>query len=92
MKAVLLIAAFAVAGRAQVPSNLAELIAAHPKAPVLAPGQAMGNEVSFASGSLTLKGFLYKPAGAGPFPAVLWNHGSEKLPGWQPELAAFYNA
>jgi dienelactone hydrolase len=22
---------------------------------------------------------------------VLWNHGSEKRPGWQPELAAFYN-
>src|SRR5262249_22106755 len=27
-----------------------------------------------------------------PFPAILWNHGSEKMPGWQPELAAFYNA
>jgi dienelactone hydrolase len=23
---------------------------------------------------------------------VLWNHGSEKLPGWQPDLARFYNA
>jgi dienelactone hydrolase len=38
-----------------------------------------------------LKGFLYIPPGKGPFPAVLFNHGSEKLPGWKPELARFYN-
>jgi dienelactone hydrolase len=39
-----------------------------------------------------LYGYLYVPEGKGPFPAVLWNHGSEKRPGWQPELAAFYNS
>jgi hypothetical protein len=32
--------------------------------------------VSFASGGVTLQGVLYKPDGAGPFPAVLFNHGS----------------
>jgi carboxymethylenebutenolidase len=32
--------------------------------------------VSFPSGDLTLHGVLYKPEGAGPFPAVLYNHGS----------------
>jgi carboxymethylenebutenolidase len=32
--------------------------------------------VSFPSGSLTLHGVLYKPEGAGPFPAVVYNHGS----------------
>jgi len=37
-----------------------------------------------------LHGYLYKPEGSGPFPALLWNHGSEQLPGWQPELAQFY--
>ena len=37
-----------------------------------------------------LHGFLYVPPGNRPFPAVLWNHGSERLPGWQPELANFY--
>ncbi len=46
--------------------------------------------ISFDSGGQTLHGFLYKPAGPGPFPAVLWNHGSERLPGWQPHLAKFY--
>ena len=38
-----------------------------------------------------MKGFLYLPPGKGPFPAVLWNHGSEAAPGWQAELARFYN-
>ena len=32
--------------------------------------------VTFPSGYLTLHGILYKPAGKGPFPAVLYNHGS----------------
>lgn len=53
-------------------------------------GQTGPQEVTFASGSLTLHGFLSKPAGDGPFPAILWNHGSEKLPGSQPALASFY--
>lgn len=72
--------------------NLTEAIAAHPRGTRLAPGQTAGELVSFTSGSLTLQGFLYRPPGEGPFPAVLWNHGSEKLPGAQPELAAFYTA
>ena len=46
--------------------------------------------VSFPSGDLALHGFLYLPAGEGPFPAMIWNHGSEKLPGSRPELARFY--
>ena len=32
--------------------------------------------VEFASGNLRLKGYLWKPSGAGPFPGVLFNHGS----------------
>ncbi len=32
--------------------------------------------VTFTSGNLTLHGALYKPEGPGPFPAVLFNHGS----------------
>ena len=35
-----------------------------------------GEVVSFPSGELTLHGVLYKPKGAGPFPAVVYNHGS----------------
>jgi dienelactone hydrolase len=45
-----------------------------------------------AADGAELHGFIYLPPGAGPFPAVLWNHGSEKWPGWQPDLAAFYTA
>ncbi|HME00517.1 MAG TPA: prolyl oligopeptidase family serine peptidase [Terriglobia bacterium] len=55
-------------------------------------GQSTPEEVIFPSGKLELHGFLWKPAGDGPFPAVLWNHGSEKLPGSQPTLAGFYTA
>jgi dipeptidyl aminopeptidase/acylaminoacyl peptidase len=33
-------------------------------------------EVAFPSGALTLRGVVYKPSGPGPFPAVLYNHGS----------------
>jgi carboxymethylenebutenolidase len=47
-------------------------------------------EVTFSSGSLVLHGFLYKPEGRGPFPAVLWNHGSERRPGWLPEVAPLF--
>jgi carboxymethylenebutenolidase len=47
-------------------------------------------EVTFSSGSLVLHGFLYKPEGQGPFPAVLWNHGSERRPGWLPEVAPLF--
>jgi carboxymethylenebutenolidase len=32
--------------------------------------------VEFPSGEITLHGALYKPEGPGPFPAVVYNHGS----------------
>lgn len=43
----------------------------------------------------TLYGWLYKPKGKGPFPAVVWNHGSglmtdPPLPFYRKDLAAFY--
>ncbi|MEO7652419.1 MAG: prolyl oligopeptidase family serine peptidase [Bryobacteraceae bacterium] len=76
----------------EAPPNLAERIASHTRRPELAPGQEAGVEVSFPGAAGILKGFLFKPKGHGPFPALLWNHGSEKNPGTQPELAAFYNA
>src|ERR1035438_8464157 len=32
--------------------------------------------VTFRSGDITLHGVLYKPEGPGPFPTVVYNHGS----------------
>ena len=56
--------------------------AAASEAPSLAPAGALdGERVTFENGDLTLGGMLWKPAGDGPFRAVLWNHGSEKGPG-----------
>src|SRR5580700_4349745 len=41
--------------------------------------------VTFPSGEITLHGVLYKPEGTGPFPAVIYNHGS--APGMLSEQA-----
>jgi len=46
--------------------------------------------VKYPAGQRTLPGYLYTPKGVGPHPAILWNHGSEKEPRAQPELARFY--
>jgi len=41
-----------------------------------AASAAEPEEVSFAGGGAALHGFIFRPAGDGPFPAVLYNHGS----------------
>src|SRR5262245_9564529 len=46
--------------------------------------------VHYQAGGRNLPGYLYRPAGEGRHPAVMWNHGSEKEPRAQPELARFY--
>jgi len=46
--------------------------------------------VQFPTGDLTLSGWVYKPKGDGPFPGLIWNHGSEQLPTAHPELGKFY--
>jgi carboxymethylenebutenolidase len=37
--------------------------------------------VTFKNGNLSLVGYVYRPDGQGPFPTVIWNHGSEPKPG-----------
>jgi len=46
--------------------------------------------IGFKSGNLELKGFVWKPSGDGPFPALLWNHGSEKSPGSVDTVAPYF--
>jgi dienelactone hydrolase len=41
-----------------------------------APATLRGEVVTFPSGSLVLHGIVYRPSGSGPFPAILYNHGS----------------
>jgi carboxymethylenebutenolidase len=62
----------------------------HEFSPAMAAFRQTAELVSYASGNYMLPGYLYKPTGDGPFPAVIWNHGSEKNPRAQPELARFY--
>src|SRR5262249_44537493 len=75
------------------PSLLLSLLLSLPSAALAAEGPPPeARLVAFSGPEGELHGFLYLPPGPGPFPAVLWNHGSEAMPGWQPELAHFYTA
>ena len=42
------------------------------------PDASVPELVTYASGDLKLKALLWKPAGPGPFPTVVFNHGSER--------------
>lgn len=42
--------------------------------------------VTFTNDGLTLVGYHYHPDGPGPFPTLIWNHGSEKNPGGGPQF------
>lgn len=53
---------------------------------------ATPEEVIFISDGFELHGFIHRPDGQGPFPAILYNHGSERRPGSKPEVAAVFNA
>ena len=37
--------------------------------------------VAYRSGPFWLEGYIFKPTGRGPFPVVVWSHGSENRPG-----------
>jgi carboxymethylenebutenolidase len=76
--------------RAATRQEIDSRIASHPKETRLTPEQQPGNLVTIKKGKDEIVAQLYLPEGEGPFPAILWNHGSEKLPGEQPELANFY--
>jgi carboxymethylenebutenolidase len=63
---------------------------------IIAPtghGRAQGATlelITFTSDDLALQGFVWKPAGPGPFPAILWVHGGEKLPGTVNSVAPYF--
>jgi carboxymethylenebutenolidase len=40
------------------------------------PFLSAADDVTFPSGNITLHGVVYRPEGKGPFPAVVYNHGS----------------
>ena len=44
--------------------------------------------VTFKSDGFTLVGVVFKPEGPGPFPGLVWNHGSEKDPDAGPQFDA----
>jgi carboxymethylenebutenolidase len=74
----------AVAAMASTAATLATAACATPASAQAAPFNK--RHVTFESGDLTLAGYLFTPPGNGPFPAVLWNHGSEPDPGRGPQF------
>jgi|GEM_PF-2307498 len=47
-------------------------------------------QVQFMSGPLHLVGYLSKPAGTGPFPTIIYNHGSEQNPNFNAPLFKYF--
>lgn len=58
--------------------------------PAAPPPEIKPQLVTFTSAGAQLHGFLYLPPGKGPFPAVVYNHGSDRSPGWFPTLGKFW--
>jgi dienelactone hydrolase len=71
-----------------VASLLVLCLAAPARAQNPPPATYTKERVTFKSGSFTLVGFLFKPNKPGPFPGLIWNHGSEKNPGAAPQFDA----
>ena len=54
------------------------------------PNGVLPELVVYRAGAPTLRGFMSRPPGPGPFPTVVFNHGSEKLPGAMAGQALFF--
>jgi carboxymethylenebutenolidase len=75
-------------------------VAAAGLVPLLAPcatrAQQPYTEVSYQSGGLRIQGYFYQPDGSGPFPTLIYNHGSrpgfERRPNPWMRLAGLYVA
>src|SRR5579872_6865971 len=61
-----------------------------PSAPAPTSGVPQPQIVAINGGPYPLEGYLWEPAGRGPFPMVLYNHGSEKDPGSKPVLGTYF--
>jgi carboxymethylenebutenolidase len=48
--------------------------------------------VTYSESPFVLKGFIHRPEGDGPFPAIVYNHGSEPKPGPKPRIASFFTS
>lgn len=55
-----------------------------------APAPPSPELMRFPSGTNMLGGYMWRPAGPGPFPAIVYNHGSARSPGAHAEQAEFF--
>jgi dienelactone hydrolase len=59
---------------------------------VFASGCGDPHEVELTPGPPRLFGYVYRPDGPGPFPAIVYNHGSEAEPDRPPAVASFFTS
>jgi dienelactone hydrolase len=78
-----------IVARARIVASLVVLCLAVPaRAQNASPAAYTKERVTFKSDNLALVGFLFKPSRPGPFPGLIWNHGSERDPGTAPQFDA----
>jgi dienelactone hydrolase len=46
--------------------------------------------VTYSTSPYSLQGYLYVPSGTGPFPAIIYNHGSEPEPGSKASIGNYF--
>jgi len=66
--------------------SIALLVSALVMAAAVPTVASPGKRVTFQSDGNSLVGYLYQPEGEGPWPALIWNHGSEENPGAGPQF------
>ena len=81
-----------IADAATQPAHATDTQAAASRLPIAPEVAALPDPqvFSYQSNGLTLKGWISKPAGTGPFPVIFANHGSEQQPIRDKALAAFW--
>jgi dienelactone hydrolase len=62
------------------PAQATPAVAAQPRAAEPLPLPATITAIRIPSAEGLLRGWVFRPEGPGPFPAFVWNHGSEKTP------------
>ncbi len=78
-------------GRGESDVARTDVVAATPSAAVEPSADPLVPQtVEFPGDGRTLRGYLYRPSGAGPFPTIVFNHGSEEDPGDKRGQALYY--
>jgi carboxymethylenebutenolidase len=77
---------------AVAPASATPPVPPPPPEPTTPPEPPKPQDITFPSRGRMLHGTITRPAGAGPFPALIYNHGSERTPGHYMALRTFFSS